>query len=73
MDTNQYLMYIGKSIDKYKIMGIILLSLGFVGIIIIFIVNHIVINYLQCLLNFCCKKTKKPNNYAREKINSRSL
>lgn len=34
MDTNQYLIYLGKSIDKYKIMGIILSILGGVGIII---------------------------------------
>lgn len=34
MDTNQYLIYLGKSIDKYKTMGIILSILGGVGIII---------------------------------------
>jgi len=40
MDTNQYLIYLGKSIDKCKTMGIILSILGGIGIIIdIFKVN----------------------------------
>ena len=34
MDTNKYLLYLGKSIDKYKTMGIILSILGGVGVII---------------------------------------